>query len=69
MAMGGFDTVYPCHNTCPVSLTVIPALMAAVDGAMDGSLEPAKADMPLPPMADGMQPRTYTVGKCGILYG
>ena len=22
MTMGGFDTIYPCHSTCPVSLSV-----------------------------------------------
>ena len=64
--MGGFDTIYPCHNTCPVSLTVLPSLMAAVDGALDGSLKPSPGgDMPMP---DGMRPDTYTVGKCSILY-
>lgn len=63
--MGGFDTIYPCHNTCPVSLTVLPSLMAAVDGAVDGSLEPDSGNMPMP---DGMRPDTYTVGKCSILY-
>ncbi len=65
MKLGGFDTVYPCHGACPLSLTVIPALMAAVDGALDGSIAPGKADMPLP---DGEAPELYTVGKCGILY-
>ncbi len=65
MVMGGFDTVYPCHNSCPVSLTVIPALMAAVDGALDGSIAPQDAPMPMP---DGAHPQVYTVGKCGILY-
>lgn len=68
MDLGGFDTVYPCHNTCPVSLTVLPSLMAAVDGALDGSLIPTATDMPMPPMPDGTQPGTYIVGKCGILY-
>lgn len=67
-ALGGFDTVYPCHNTCPVSLTVLPALMAAVDGALDGSLAPGESDMPMPPMPDGTKPGTYSVGKCSVLY-
>lgn len=67
MVMGGFDTVYPCHNSCPVSLTVIPALMAAVDGALDGSIAPQENPMPMP-MPDGVQPQVYTVGKCRILY-
>ena len=63
--LGGFDTIYPCHNTCPVSLTVIPALMAAVDGALDGSISPESTDMPMP---DGAKPLCYSAGKCGILY-
>lgn len=66
MNLGGFDTVYPCHNTCPVSLTTIPSLMAAVDGALDGTLEGQPfAEMPMP---GGEKPLCYSVGKCGILY-
>lgn len=65
MTMGGFDTIYPCHSTCPVSLSVISALLAAVDGALDGSIAPEPSDIPTP---DGLQPMVYTVGKCGILY-
>ena len=66
MDLGSFDTVYPCHNTCPVSLTTIPALMAAVDGALNGSIEgTAFGDMPMP---GGDAPLCYSVGKCGILY-
>lgn len=65
MTMGGFDTIYPCHSTCPVSLSVISALLAAVDGAMDGSIPPEPSDIPTP---DGRTPMVYTVGKCGILY-
>lgn len=63
----GFDTIYPCHNSCPVSLTVIPALMAAVDGALDGSIAPQENPMPMP-APDGQAPQIYTVGKCSILY-
>lgn len=66
MELRDFDTVYPCHNTCPVSLTVIPSLMAAVDGALDGSLTPTEPEMHMPD--DGLAPKAYTVGKCGILY-
>ena len=65
MTMGGFDTIYPCHSTCPVSLSVISALLAAVDGALDGSIPPEPSDIPTP---DGLTPMVYTVGKCGILY-
>lgn len=65
MTMGGFDTIYPCHSTCPVSLSVISALLAAVDGALDGSILPEPSDIPTP---DGLTPMVYTVGKCGILY-
>lgn len=65
MTIGGFDTIYPCHSTCPVSLSVISALLAAVDGALDGSISPEPSDIPTP---DGLTPMVYTVGKCGILY-
>lgn len=65
MTLGGFDTIYPCHGTCPVSLSVISALLAAVDGALDGSIAPTPCGIPTP---DGLRPMVYTVGKCGILY-
>lgn len=65
MEKGGFDTVYPCHNICPVSLSVISGLKAAVDGALDGSIVPTEGDMPMP---DGARPMVYSYGKCGILY-
>lgn len=63
--LGGFDTIYPCHNSCPVSLSVITGLMAAVDGALDGTIAPEKGSMPMP---DGLCPNVYAFGKCGILY-
>lgn len=65
MTLGGFDTIYPCHSTCPVSLSVISALLAAVDGALDGSIAPSPSTIPTP---DNLRPMVYTVGKCGILY-
>lgn len=64
-AMADYDTIYPCHNTCPVDRAVIEELKAAVDGALDGSIAPTENDMPMP---DGLKPRVYTVGKSGILY-
>ena len=67
MTLGGFDTVYPCHNTCPVAPEVIPELIAAVDGTLDGSIEGVAQDMPMP-MPDGKAPMVYSAGKCGILY-
>ena len=63
--LGGFDTVYPCHNTCPVGTEVIGQLKAAVDGALAGTISPENTDMPLP---DGMEVYTYRVGNSGILY-
>lgn len=63
--LGGFDTIYPCHNTCPVSLSVISGLKNAVDGTLDGSISPTPCDMPMP---DGLSPQVYSYGKCGILY-
>lgn len=64
-SLQGYDIVYPCHNTCPVSPDIIPDLMACVDGAMAGTLEPQETDMPMPP---GMEAHVYSVGKCGILF-
>ncbi len=66
MHNGGFDTVYPCHNTCPISLAAIPSLMAVVDGTLDGSLCPSPSPMGMPD--DGMAPECFSVGKCSILY-
>ena len=65
MALEGYDTVYPCHNTCPVTPDVIPELIAAVDGALDGTIEGVPGDMP---MLGGSAPLVYTSGRSGILY-
>ena len=64
--LGGFDVIYPCHNTCPVTPKVIGALAAAVDGALDGTLEGTASDMG--PMPGEEKPLCYTIGDCGILY-
>lgn len=63
-SLGGFDTIYPCHNTCPVSLSVIQGLKNTVDGALDGSIPPTQPDMPLP---GSEHPLLFSYGKCGIL--
>ena len=65
-ALEGYETVYPCHNTCPVSPAVIEDLKAAVDGALDGTIAPEPfGDMPMP---DGAKPACYRHGDSGILY-
>lgn len=64
-ALSGYDIVYPCHNTCPVSPAIITDLMACVDGALAGTIAPQETDMPMPP---GMEAHVYTVGRCGILF-
>lgn len=64
--LGGCDVVYPCHNTCPVTPEIIPYLKAAVDGAMDGSIQGQSMDGP--PLPDGAEPLCYSAGPCGILY-
>lgn len=62
----GYDVIYPCHNTCPVSRDVIGELKAAVDGALNGTITPTpNTDMPMP---DGLAPQVYCWGKAGILY-
>lgn len=65
-ALEGYDTIYPCHNACPISPEVIPDLMAAVDGALDGTIE--SAGMEGPPLPDGAKPLLYRAGTAGILY-
>lgn len=65
-ALTGYDTIYPCHNTCPVTRAVIGELKAAVDGTLDGTISPEpNLDMPMP---DGLKPQVYSSGSCGILY-
>lgn len=64
-ALSGYDIVYPCHNTCPVSPEILSDLKACVDGALAGTLKPRENDMPMPP---GMEASVYSVGKCGILF-
>ena len=64
-ALTDYDTIYPCHNTCPVDRSVIKELKAAVDGAMDGTIIPTENPMPMP---DGLNPMVYSFGRCGILY-
>lgn len=65
-SLDGYDAIYPCHGECPVSPDIIPDLMAAVDGTLDGSI--AAAEMEGPPLPDGEKPLLYRSGSCGILY-
>lgn len=62
--LGGFDTIYPCHNTCPISLSVIWGLKNAVDGAMNGTIPPSPWDMPVD---EPDTPQIFAYGKCSIL--
>lgn len=64
-ALTDYDTIYPCHNSCPVSRVVIQELKVAVDGALDGSIIPTENDMPMP---DGLKPKVFSCGSSGILY-
>lgn len=72
--MGGFDTIYPCHNTCPVSLTVLPSLIAAVDGALDGAWSPYRRKCPcrmacVPIPTRWASAASCTANKGGYFYG
>lgn len=60
---GIFNTVYPSHNTCPVSADIISDLIECAMGIKDGSLKGRPAEMGRPGMEDVM---LYTYGKCGI---
>ena len=64
--MDSYDTVYPCHNTCPIPKSVLPDLMAVVDGVRNGSI--TGTDMEGPPLPNGEKPLFYQYGSCGILY-
>ena len=66
MVLDGYDTVYPCHNTCPVSRDILPALTAVGDGALDGSITGRAMDDPYLP--DDVKALCYFRGPCGILY-
>ncbi|MBE6991920.1 MAG: MBL fold metallo-hydrolase [Ruminococcaceae bacterium] len=59
----GVDTIYPCHNTCPITPECIVELLACVKGIKDGTLEGHEPKGDLPP---GENPIQYTVGSSGI---
>lgn len=59
----GVDTIYPCHNTCPITPESIDELLACVKGYKDGTLEGHEPKGDLPP---GESPIQYTVGSSGI---
>lgn len=61
-AEGVFDTIYCCHNACPVGVEVIDELIAALDGALNGTIEGVKAAMAFGPE----NLKTYSYGKSGI---
>lgn len=62
-AEGVFDTVYCCHNTCPVDVQVIDELIAALEGALNGSIEGVAAELHFGPV-EGL--KTYSYGRSGI---
>lgn len=64
--LGCYDIVWPCHGVCPVTLALLPDLLAAVDGALDGSIPGGETDGP--PLPDGAKPLCYRAGEAGILY-
>ena len=61
-AEGVFDTIYCCHNSCPVDTGVIDELLAALEGALDGSIEGVDTGRDFGP--EGL--KTYRAGRCGI---
>lgn len=62
---GAYDTVYPCHNACPVPADILPELRACLDGILRGTAsgEPAGLTMP---GAEAV--RLYRAGRCGIYH-
>lgn len=59
----GVETIYPCHNTCPVTPGCIDELLACVKGFKAGTLEGHEPKGDLPP---GESPVQYSVGSSGI---
>ena len=59
---GVFDTVYCCHNTCPISADTVEDLIACVREIRNGSLRGEPVSM------HGVTPLLAKYGKCGILY-
>lgn len=61
---GIFDTVYCCHGDCPVGVDTIDELIAALAGALDGSIKGVKPDRPFGGSMGA--PLTYTCGASSI---
>lgn len=62
-AEGIFDSIYCCHGSCPVDVTVIDELLAALEGALNGSIEGVEAKLGFGPV-EGL--KTYSYGRSGI---
>ena len=62
-AEGVFDTVCCCHGDCPVGVEVIDELLAALEGALNGSIEGVPTNLGFGP-AEGL--KTYRYGSSGI---
>ena len=60
---GKFDTVYPSHNTCPVSAEIISDLIACAQGIKDGSIIGQPSGLTFPGAENVL---LYTYGRCGI---
>lgn len=61
---GVFQTVYCCHNTCPIPAQVVEELIACVKGILDETITGVPAPMPVPTEE---KPFLCRYGSCSIL--
>lgn len=62
---GVFDTVYGCHNTCPIPADATDDLIACVSGIIDKSIPGVPAPMPIP---SDDKPLLGKFGNCMVLF-
>ena len=62
---GAFQSIYPCHNSCPIDCQAITELIECIKGIMDGSLYGVPTSMR---DQEGRRVLEYHVGKSGIYH-
>ncbi|MDO5558628.1 MAG: MBL fold metallo-hydrolase [Oscillospiraceae bacterium] len=61
---GKYNTIYCCHNTCPLPAQTVSDMIKCVQGIQDKMITGFKVDIPL--VTNGV-PYIYKYGKCAIL--
>ena len=62
---GVYDTVYCCHNKCPISAETVEDLISCTEGILNGSISGEPVSMVFP---NGEKPFIGESGTCGILF-